>query len=313
MQSLRSPKNWEIKCCKTSWLLLSACEANSFTSVENGKIVVEKTTSRISANFPYTILDANANEVVYHRPPERIVAFDSAAVETLFAIGAGDRLIGTHNFVSYPPEASEIAKLGDAFNMNIEAILALEPDLVFIFSNTWLEELERVGLKVLYIESLKDDFRKVAETIRMWGRITDNLKNAEIVANEFEHRVISIEKTLESLVEGPTVFQDEGDLWTSGQDTLMDEVFRMLKLRNIAHDVSVYGQLSPEVIIDRDPEIIIASYGDQISTNPAFSDLAAVRQQKVYVPLSDALSIPGPRYVNGIEALARWLYPELFK
>ena len=268
---------------------------------------------RDSSGFPYMVLDGNGNRIVFHGPPDRIVAFDSAAVETLFAIGEGDRLVGTHDFVSYPPEAAGIAKLGDAFNMNLEAILALEPDLVFVFTDTSKADLQRVGLKVLYIESLKDDFRKLAGTIRMWGRITNSLEKAERAAAEFENRVIRIENALESLEKGPTVFHDEGDLWTSGQETLMGEVFHILKLRNIAHDVSGYRQLSPEVIIDRDPEVIIASYGDQISSNPAFSGLTAVREGRVYVPSSDALSIPGPRYIGGIEDLAKWLYPDLFK
>ena len=265
------------------------------------------------ALFPYTVIDSNGNQVDFQEPARRIVAMDSAVVETLFAIGEGQRVVGTHDFASYPPEKADIPRVGDAFNMNIEATIALDPDLVFIFSDTFLPQLQNVGLKVLYMKSLSDDFRKVADNIRMWGRITGSQDAAERVAASFEARVARIEQRMAVRADGPTVFQDEGDLWTPGPDSLIGEVFRLLKLQNIAHDISGYAQLSPEVIVERDPQLIIASYGDKISDVPAFKDLAAVRDSRVYVPSSDALSVAGPRYIDGIEELAMWVYPGLLE
>jgi iron complex transport system substrate-binding protein len=261
----------------------------------------------------FTVVDSNGNEVTFEQPPERIVALDSAVVEILFAIGEGERVVGTHYFVAYPPEAADIPRVGSAFNMNIDATVALEPDLVFIFSDTFLQDLQRAGLKVLFIKSLSDDFRQIADNIRMWGRITGSPDAAEAVASEFEARLAKIEAAMAKQPGGPSVFQDEGDLWTPGPDTLIGEVLDLLKLANIAHDVSGYAQLSPEVIVDRNPQIIIASYGDAISDKPAFKDVSAVKNNRIYVPRSDALSVAGPRYIDGIEELARWVYPDLFK
>ena len=266
-----------------------------------------------SSMFPFTVIDSTGDEVTFEEPPERIVAFDSAAAETLFAIGEGHRVVATHSFVAYPPETAGVPRVGDAFNMDIEATVALEPDLVFIFSDTFLSDLERAGLKVLYLENLKDDFLKVADNVRMWGRITGNLAGAEAVAADFEARVERIRETMAPHTSGPSLFQDEGDLWTPGPDTLIAEVFELLKLRNIAHDISGYAQLSPEIIVEREPEIIIASYGDTISDNPAFKNLRAVEENRIFVPKSDALSIAGPRFVEGIEELAKWVYPDLFR
>lgn len=262
--------------------------------------------------FPVTVTGSNGREITFDEAPERIVAIDSAVVETLFAIGEGWRVVGTHDFVSYPPEAADIARLGDAFNLNFEATVALDPDLVFVFSEGLVEELERLGLRVLYLQSLSDDFRKVADNVRMWGRIVGNPVAAGEVAADFSARVAAIERAMAGRDAGPRVFQDEGELWTPGPDTLIGQVFTLLKLQNIAHDVAGYAQLSPEVIVERAPEIVIASYGDTISGNPAFAELPAVKDGRVYVPHSDALSIPGPRYVEGLEKLARWVYPDLF-
>ena len=271
------------------------------------------TPSAVASLFPFTITDSNGEEVSFEEPPEKIVAFDSAAVEILFAIGEGGRVVGTHDFVSYPPETTDIPRLGDNFNMNIEATVALEPDLVFVFFDTALPDLEIAGLKVLYLESLTDDFRKVADNIRLWGGITGSPDVAEAVAAQFEARIAKIEETLAPHGAGPSVFQDEGELWTPGSDTLVGQVFSLLKLQNIAHDVSGYAQMSPEVIVERDPEIIIASYGDTISGNPAFKNIAAVENNRILVPQSDALNVAGPRFAEGIETLAKWVYPELFK
>ena len=266
-----------------------------------------------AGSFPFWVRGSDGALVTFDKPPQRIVAYDSAAVEILFAIGEGHRLVGTHSFVSYPPEVVDIPRLGDAFNIDIEATVALDPDLVFIFFPTFLEKLQNAGLKVLYLKSLKDDFTKIADIVRMWGQITGTPSAAEVAAADFEARVERIRDTIAPYDSGLSVFQDEGDLWTPGPDTLVGEVFELLKLRNIAHDVSGYAQLGPELIVERNPDVIIASYGDTISGNPAFKDVHAVRNRRIYVPRSDALSVAGPRFVQGIEELARWVYPVLFK
>ena len=137
-------------------------------------------------------MDREGNEVVFEGAPDRIVAFDAAAVETIFAIGQGHRVIATHDYVSYPPEVDSVAKVGDAFNMDIEAIVNLEPDLVYIFYPTFKEQLENAGLKVLLIKTIDDDFQKTADIFRMWGSITDATDEAEALATDFEYRVNSI-------------------------------------------------------------------------------------------------------------------------
>ena len=265
----------------------------------------------IPAQFPYTVTDSRGTDVTFEKPPERIVAFDSAVVEILFAIGEGDRVVGTHSFVSHPPEVESIPRVGDAFNMNIEATVGLDPDLVFVFSDGSIASLENAGLKVLYQKNLEEDFPNVAEKIRLWGRITGSPAAAEEIAADFEARVRKIRASLAQAGEGPSVFQDVGGLWTPGPNTLVGEVFDLLKLRNIAHDVSGYAQLSPEVIVQRNPDIIIAVDPEAITGNSAFKEVLAVRNGRVYKPSSDALDVAGPRFVEGIEELAALVYPSL--
>ena len=220
--------------------------------------------------FPYTVTDGNGAELTFDEPPLRIVALDTAAVETLFAIGEGHRVVGTHSFATYTAAAADIAKVSDASSVNLEATVDLEPDLVFIFFDRFKADLENAGLRVLYLQSLSDSLTDVTDNIRMWGRIVGEPDAAEAVAADFEARVETLSGLMSGRDEGPTVFLDEGDLWTPGPDTLVAAVFRLLKLRNIAHDITAYSQMSPEVIVDRDPQIVVASYGDTISGNAAF-------------------------------------------
>ena len=267
----------------------------------------------IPAAYPVMVKSGDGREIVFEEPPERIVAFDSAVVEMLFAMGEGHRVVATHDFVSYPPEAADVPRVGNAFDMDIESTVALEPDLVYIFFDRFNEDLERAGLKVLYIPTLSDDFTKVSDNIRLWGRIVGNPNAAEKAALEFEAKLDAINDVMDPIGAGPSVFQDVGSYWTPGQGTLIQEVFDLLRLENIAEEIEGYAQISPEVIVERDPNIIITSSPDTILAEPALAEVWAVRHEAFYTPSSDALSIPGPRFIDGVEELARWVYPGLFR
>ena len=298
--------------------LVNTEEITSPINENVGKVVhdtlpVEKSSEKIFVKFPLTILDREEKPLTFTEPPERIVVYDAAAVETIFAIGQGHRIIGTHSWVSYPEESEKIEKVGDAFNMDIERIVALDPDLVFLFYPTFKQELEKAGLKVLLLESVDDDLRKMANTFRIWGQITNAPNEAELLAKDFENRVMQIESILAPYDSGPSVFQDVGDLWTPGDNTLMGSVFNLLKLQNISHDVANYGQLSPEVIIDRNPQILISSNPDSIYQNSAFQELLPVKNNSSFKSNDDYLSISGPRFILGVEELALEFYPGLFK
>ena len=264
------------------------------------------------APFPFTVIDDRGVEVIFDEAPERIVAYDGAAVEMLFDIGEGDRVIATHSYVSYPPEIADLPRVGDAFNMNVEEIVALEPDLVFVFFERFVEDLEKAGLTVLYLETLQDDFARTADRIRLWGRITGNLRDAEAGAERFETRLAEIVRTIEGVEGGVRVLQDVGGFWVTGSDTLVGEVFRLLKLDNVARGVSGYEQLSPEAIVASDPEVIIAASPEAYTDNEAFREIAAVRNGMLLTLPSDSLSLAGPRFVEGIEELAALVYPEAF-
>ncbi|MEE9325185.1 MAG: ABC transporter substrate-binding protein [Dehalococcoidia bacterium] len=264
--------------------------------------------------FPLVLTDSNGKEVILEEPPERIIAFDSAAVEILFAIGESHRIVGTHSFVTYPLEVADIPKVGDAFNMNFEKIAELEPDLVYVFFDRFLPDLEALGVKVLYIQTLGQSLDEVVEQIRLWGRITNNAGAAEEAIRAFEARIRAVEEGVAAVREGPRVFHDVGDLWTPGPDTLIGRIYSLLKAENIAEEISGFQQFSAEVIVEKDPQVIITLEDgrEEFLNNPAFQGVAAVKDGKVFALPGDFLSVAGPRLAEQMEELAELLYPDIF-
>ncbi len=266
---------------------------------------------------PVTVVSSDGMEVTFETPPERIVVYDGAAVEMLFTIGQGHRIVGTHSYVTYPPETESITKVGDAFNMDIEAIVALEPDLVYVFYDRFNADLERAGLKVLYVKSLSHGFREVSDQIRMWGAITGATEEAERVAGEFDARVHAIEEKMEEIEPTWTVYSHGFEWWTPGRNTLVNDVFELLKLENVA-DFEGYQQINPEQIVANEPDIIMADSVESVTENPVLSTLHMVEDpdhiaDHIFVmSQGNSFSVAGPRFMDAVEEFAAWVYPNLF-
>ena len=266
---------------------------------------------------PVTVTSSDGTEVSFETPPERMVVYDGAAVEILYAIGQGDRIVGTHSFVTYPPETESIAKVGDAFNMDIEAIVALEPDLVYVFYDRFNADLERAGLKVLYIKNLSHGFTQVADQIRMWGAITGATEEAEHVAGEFDARVHAIEEKMEQVEQGWTAYSHGFDWWTPGGNTLVNDVFELLKLENVA-EFEGYQQINPEIIVAKEPDIIMADSIESVTENPVLSTLhmvedpAHIADHIFVMSEGNTFNVAGPRFIDAVGEFAAWVYPKLF-
>ena len=273
------------------------------------------TPTRIPSPFPLTLTDSNGHQMTIEKPPQRIVAIDSAAVEILFALGEDHRVVGTHDFVSYPPETKDIEKIGSAFALNLEKIAALEPDLIYIFFASPLPDLEKLAAQVLYLES-PGTLAGVAERMRTWGRIVNNPRAAEELVRQFEESIKSVQERLAAVGEGPRVYHDAApDLWTAGSDSLSNEIYTLLKAQNVFRDISGFQQVSPEEIVARDPQVIISVHAegpDLIRGDPAFQGLSAVKEGRLFAIEGDLLEIAGPRLVQGMEQVAQLLYPDLF-
>jgi iron complex transport system substrate-binding protein len=269
-----------------------------------------------AAPFPLTVTSSDGSTVVLERAPERIVAFDSAAVEILFAIGHGHRVAGTHSFVEYPPEVRDVPKVGDAFNVNFEAIAALKPDLVYIFFDRFVPDLQKLGVPVVYLET-PATFAEVASQMRLWGRIVGAPEAGDAIARRFEDVRADFAGRVADVATAPGVYVDISPmLWTLGSGSLTSEMLDLLRAKNVFSDVDGARQVSGEEIVARAPAVIVSTYPggtDQFKTDPVFATVPAVANRRLCEIDGSLVSAPGPRLVEGIGEMARCVYPDRFR
>jgi iron complex transport system substrate-binding protein len=295
-------------------------ETNKFKLIEpkqpklaTKKITNSKKTKAIpSTSYPLIITGSNEKNIIFKKSPKKIIAFDSAAVEIIYEIGAGDKIIGTHSFVNFPESVNNIEKVGDAFNLNIESVINLEPDLFYIFFEQYIDQLENNKIQVLYQKSLNGNFESIPERIIMWGKILNKNQEALNSANSFKTRLNNIKIFFNNYSGGPTVFYDTGSLWTPGHDTLIGQTLDLLKLHNIAKDISGYKQYSKELIIQKNPQIIITSSPEYFANSSEFKNLTAVKNKRIITINQELLSVAGPRFIDGIEELGVAIYSPIF-
>lgn len=276
--------------------------------------------SQPGADFPVTVQRSDGREITIQEPPERIASLSPGATEILFAIGAGESVAASDNFSDYPPEAEQTTKL-DAFEPNLEAIVAVEADLIIDAHNqdNVVEALDDLGEAVLYLV-VPEGVDGVLEQIRLFGRVTDHQQEAENLGQSLEARIDAIEAELADVEQGPRVFHElDNTLFTAAPGSFVGDLYNLLKAENVAAGSdNPYPQLTQEVIIERDPEVIILAdeeFGETpeaVKSRPGWDVISAVKNDRIHGIDPDTVSRPGPRVVDALEELARLLYPERF-
>jgi iron complex transport system substrate-binding protein len=273
-----------------------------------------------SAAFPVTIQRSDGREISIDKAPGRIASLSPGATEILFAIGAGESVIASDNMSDYPAEAKETIKL-DAFQPSTEAIVGVDADLIIVANNqdNVVEALDGLGEAVLYL-TVPDNIEGVLEQIRLFGRVTGHEGEAEELASALETRIEAVEAKLADVDQGPRIYHElDNTLFTAAPDSFVGDLYNLLKAQNIAAGAdNPYPQLTQEVIIERDPEVIILAdeaYGETpetVKSRPGWDVISAVKNDRVQGIDPDAVSRPGPRVVDALEELARILYPDRF-
>ena len=277
-------------------------------------------TPAAAPGFPVTVTDSQGNQVTFQEAPQRIVALAPSFVEILFAIGAGEALVAVDENTDFPPEATELLKVS-GFLPNLEAVAAMEPDLVVLFFDPGdlQQSLERLGIPVLFLATTVS-VQGLFEEIRLLGQVSGHSQDAEEVIASMEERIDAVTKKLADVQQGPRVFHElDPTLFSAAPESFVGDLYTILKAQNIAAGSPIaYPQLSQEEIIDKDPEVIILAdevageTPETVKARPGWGNIAAVRTDRVHTVDPAIISRPGPRLVEGLELLARLLYPELF-
>lgn len=315
---------------------------NLSTSIESLKEYVSEEVSRLKEElrYPLTLTDALGRSVTFTSPPERVVCTAPSATEIVFAVGAGDLVVGVDQFSNYPPavvegvESGKIAVVGGFSTVNVEKVAELKPDVVFMtpgVQEKYVKALENLGVTVfvLWEGSIGDVYR----SILVAGLITDHFKEAASLVQNISERIAEVHTTvleyLNSTGASPlkVYYELSLDYWTVGSGSFINDVISLAGGVNIfANESMPYFQASPEAVVEADPDTIITTgmggwYGppqdiiDRIVSRPGWGNITAVREGRVYVlngTLEDILVRPGPRIAAAVEAVARVLYPQAF-
>lgn len=270
-----------------------------------------------------TVQDMLGREVRVPDRPGRVVSLAPSLTEIVYALGAEAQLVGVTTYCDYPPEATQKPKVGGMTTPNLEAILALGPDLVLATTEGDREQdvrdLERLGLPVYVVRPTS--FATVLESVLRVGEILGRPDRARQLVEGMRREVEAIARTTRPLPHPRVLYVLWGDpLIVPGRDTIMTDLIRL------AGGVSVTGQealpyprFSLEEVVARNPEVIVlaqhgsASVDERLERWRHLRLLSAVRQGRIYGIDGNLIHRPGPRIVEGLRTLARLFHPEAFR
>jgi iron complex transport system substrate-binding protein len=300
------------------WLLLIAMFAIGLSSSCSNRL------NRASAPTAETreVTDEAGRRVRLPVKIERIVSLAPNLTEIVYAVGAGDRLVGRTRYCDYPPEVKNVAEIGDTMTPSIERIIALKPQIVLVSTASQLEaftkqlDQQKIAVYVTNPRSLDEVFRSIATLGDLFGThdradrlVTDLRRRADAVAT-----AVGASKPV-------TVFYQVSDepLYTIGRESYLTDLVRRAGGVSVTTDVpTAFPRFSDEAALAARPEAIILPTGGSMGTANSMvaaplKNSPAALNNRVYKINEDHLQRPGPRLVDGLEEMARALHPEAFK
>jgi iron complex transport system substrate-binding protein len=281
--------------------------------------------------FPLVLTDDAGREVPIAAAPQRIVSLAPSNTEIVCALDACDRLVGVTDYDDHPPEeVSDVADVVIEAQVDVERVVAAEPDLVLAAGNeitpsSVIAQLEALDLTILVL--YPDSLEAVYADIELVGRAVGAGASAADLVGEMREEVDAVVTSVEGAERPRTlyeVFHAEGSTYTAGEGSFLASLIELAGGEPVTGDAQ--GLLAAEQLVAADPQLILlgtASYDasladpatarDAVAGRAGWADLAAVRDGRVVPYLDDIVTTrPGPRIVEGLRALARAIHPDRF-
>lgn len=269
-----------------------------------------------------TVTDMTGREITLDAPATRVVALSASDCEIIYALGAGELLVGRGEYCDYPAEVLEVPAVQSGAETNIEQIIALEPQVLFMTKMAQTEEqiaaLEAAGVHVVVSDA--QDIAGVYEAIGMIG----TLLGREAEAGTMVADMVAAFDDVAARAAGDgseTIYFEvsplQYGLWAAGADTFMDEIAQMLGLTNAFADVSGWAEVSEEQVLSRDPDYIVTIsmyYGEgptpveEIQGRAGWENVSAVKNGKILNLQNNELSRPSYRLAEGARVLCDFVY-----
>jgi iron complex transport system substrate-binding protein len=310
--------------------MLGACGAGSQpspTALSTATGSPAATTSQPSATpsalFPVELTDDEGTTVSIEAEPRRIVSLTPAETEILFAIGAGDRVVGkVEDIANYPPEAADIPVVGTFDAVDVEQIVGADADLVIAGGSgatppAAIDQLRALGVPVLVVYA--SDLAGALADIELTGAAVGRSEEARALTASMRDGLDAIADATADAPR-PRVFYETGDqpsIYGIADDSVYAEMIELAGGTPITTGSPTNWEMSGERLIAADPEVIVlgdSAYGvtaEAVAARPGWANLTAVKENAIR-PIDDILvTRPGPRLVEGLRLLVGAIHPEL--
>lgn len=271
-----------------------------------------------------TVTDMKEREITLDEPATRVVALTASDCEIIYAIGAGDALVGRGEYCDYPLDVVDVTAVESGANTNIEQIINLEPQVVFMSTMAQTEEqveaLEAAGIKVVVSEA--QDIEGVYTSIKLIGELMGKNDEATSIINDMKSSFDDLASKATN-EDTKTVYFEvsplEYGLWTAGSGTFMNEICEILNLKNVFDDIVGWGEISEEQVMERNPDYIVTIsmyFGEgptpeeEIMSRKGWEDITAVKNGAILNLSNNELSRPAPRLVDGAKLMFDFVYGE---
>lgn len=269
---------------------------------------------------PIDVRDALGRTVVLPAPPQRLVTIFASNTELVTSLGLVDRIVGVEEYTRFPPEAAAKPKVGGRLGFSVDAVVAQRPDLVIVTparqaANQLVDPMERLGVPVIVL--LSRSVGEVLDNIRLIGRATGVPERGDALAEMLQVRLDRVAQQVAGRPAPRIVMVTgrvgNGMLLVARSDTYTGEAMVLAGGRFAIAGRGAVAQVSPEAILASDPDVLLfagtkAALDDLVQL-PGWRDMRAVREQRAVTVSRSEFLIPGPRTIDGIESLARWLHP----
>lgn len=262
-----------------------------------------------------SVTDDTGQAVILESPAQRIISLAPYITELLFAAGAGQAVVGVTEFSDYPEAARSLAQVGGGAGLDLEAIIALQPDLVVAWQSGnprgQVERLQSLGITVFLSEPRR--LRDVPDTVQRLGQLAGTAPVAADRADHFRHRYAELHDNYAARPKVSVFYQIwDQPLMTLNGEHLFSDVLRLCGGENVFGALPALApQIDIEAVLLADPDAIVvaADDGDSplVSTWQRWPELSAVKQGHVYVIQRDQLVRHSPRILDGAERLCKLL------
>ncbi|WP_424950459.1 ABC transporter substrate-binding protein [Deinococcus sp.] len=272
-----------------------------------------------ATTYPLTLTDDLGRRVTLRSEPKRIVSVLPSTTETLCALQACERLVGVDDYSDFPAPVTRLPKVGGLYTPNIEAIVALKPDLVVVSKYGKLQgSLTAAGLTVVAVNP--ETYEEVFSKTLTLGKIVNREAQAKNLVIGMRRDIARIEILTKNAAHKPSAYYEiDPTPYTAGPNSFIGVLLGKAGATNIIPaNLGDFPKISPELVVQGNPQLILGPDLATVRARPGWENITAVRTGRVIAiapggPLDTILNRPGPRLPQALAALAKLVHPELFR